>query len=236
MKPIETLEKTKPEIPPWEEKETIKRRWTRFVNRLLQPVRRIQGKIRGWKNSIKHKLKRHYHLHLMLKYQEKHWRAEAIFSAQDRRSKTQTQITGLFESLPRRLVPLRREMEKAVISEKFDARIFRGQYCKMVRTYRGLSTEQVCRLLNSHEDILKIQKKHPALWDNYPFKPEFIEKFEERTSEIYEEQPSFGWFPPIGFPTGAFAQWLSKIYCAEAEYAQFQVWYEEMASKRNTNC
>lgn len=236
MKPIETLEKAKPEIPPWEEKQTIKRRWSRFVNRLLQPIRRIRGRIRGWQSSIEYQVKRHYHLHLMMKYQEKHWYAEAVFSKQDRQSKAQTQVTGLFESLSRRLIALHREMEKAPISDSFDARIFRGKYCKIVRTYRGLSREQACRLLNSHNDILQTAKRHPSYWFHYPFTPEFLEKFEERTIEIREESPSFGWFPPLGFPTDAFAEWLSKIYCAEAEYAQFRVWYEEVTSKRNTNC
>lgn len=236
MRPSETLGKAKPEIFPWEEKRTVKKRWSLFVSRLLQPVYCIRGKIRRWRISTEYKMKRHYHLHLMLKYQEKHWRAEAIFIAQDRQNKSQTHITGLFESLPRRLVPLRREMEKTVILEKFDARVFRGRYCKTVRTYRGLSRKQACRLLNSHKDILETGKRHPSYWHHYPFTPEFLEKFEDRISEIREEQPSFGWFPSMGFPTGAFAQWLSKIYCAEDELAQFQIWYEEMISKEHRGC
>lgn len=237
VKPIKTLEKLEDEIPPWGQKRTVRKRWSLFVNRLLLPFRRLRGKIKSWHGSIERKFKRHYHLHLMMKYEEKHLCADSIFDRQDRQSKARTTVTGLFESLPRRLVALQREMERAPVSEKFDARIFRGQYCKMVRTYRGLSREQVCRLLNSHKDILQTGKRHPSYWIQYPFTPEFLEKFEERIIEIYEEHPSFGgWLPPMGFPTGAFAQWLSKIYRAEDEYAQFQVWYEEMTARPNRNC
>lgn len=205
--------------------------WEPILQKILAPERRFRARLRSFFWSVKMRAKKHYHLHLMLQNEEKHWRVDSIFHSQNRTDKTPKKIEGLFESLPRHLAPLRREMASIVVGQSSDQRKFRGQFAKVAREYRGLSRAQVCRLLNSHRDLMELGRKHPSYWFEFPFTPAFIEKFEEQTETIFEEITQ-GFLFGAGFPTQDFVRWLSKIYCAEDEFSKFKDWYGDLASKR----
>ena len=205
--------------------------WEPILQKILAPVRCFRARLRSLFWSVKMHAKKHYHLHLMLKNEEKHWRADSIFRSQSRRDKTPKKVEGLYESLPRHLSPLRRKMTSKTVEQSFDPRKFRGQFVKAAREYRGLSRAQVCRLLNSHKDLTEFGRKHPSYWFEFPFTPAFIEKYEEQTETIFEEITQ-GFLFGAGFPTQDFARWLSQIYCVEDEFSQFKEWYGNLASKR----
>lgn len=181
---------------------------------------------------VKCHLKRHYHLHLMLRYEYKHWLAKGIFQAQDRRENEPKKVEVLFDSLPRKLTKLQKEMNSAMPGlTVLEQRKFRGQFIKIVREHRGLSREQTCRLLNSHKDFFVLGERHSSYWSHFPFNPAFIKKFEEDTPSLMEEFRG-GFLSGIGFPTEAFTEWLSAIYCAEEEFVQFNERYSEIYLKQ----
>lgn len=181
---------------------------------------------------VKHHLKCHYHLHLMLRYEYKHWLAKGIFQAQDQREREPKKVEALFDSLSRKLTKLEKEMSSAMPDmNALEQRKFRGEFAKIVREHRGLSREQTCRLLNSHKDLLSFGGRHPSYWSIFPFSPSFIKKFEENTPSLMEEFKG-GFLSGVGFPTEAFARWLSVIYCAEEEFNQFNEWYARILLKQ----
>lgn len=180
---------------------------------------------------LKSHLKRHYHLHLMLRYEEKHWLADRIFHKQDRRNEEPKKVEGLLDSVSRKLMALDREMSNAMPDSPIEQRKFRGQFIKTMREHRGLSRAQTCRLLNSHKDFIARGRKHPSYWYFFPFDPSFIEKFEEDTPSIAEEFIG-GFVSGLGFPSEDFARWLSVIYCTEEEFARFEARYSELSLKK----
>lgn len=205
--------------------------WEPTFQKILAPGRRIRWRLRSLFWRMQHRLKCHFHLYLTLRHEEKHWNVDLIFRAQARRERESKKIEGLFDTLARRLAPLRREMESAAPDTNVNLRRFRGKFAKIVREHRGLSRPQVCRLLNSHRDLSVLARSHPSYWCEFPFTPAFIEKFEEDTANIFEEITQ-GFLFGAGFPTEAFAKWLSEIYCAEEEFAQFKEWYAKLTLKQ----
>lgn len=208
--------------------------WEPVLQKFLAPGRRFWWRLRSLFWRMQYCLKRHFHLYLMLRHEEKHWKVELIFRAQARREREPKKIEGLFDSLARRLAPLRREMESVAPATNVELRKFRGKFAKIVREQRGLSRAQVCRLLNSHKDLSVLARPHPSYWHEFPFTPTFIEKFEEETANIFDEITQ-GFLFGAGFPTEAFVKWLSEIYCAEEEFAQFKEWYATLALKQIEN-
>lgn len=191
---------------------------------------KVMSRFRSLYWTVKTHLKRHYHLHLMLKNQHKHWQVGSYFHSQDRRQREPKEVQRLFETLPRRLTILRKQMEAASSDTGSVQRRFRGQFAKIVREHRGLSREQVCRLLNSHKYLSDMGNRHPSYWNEFPFTPEFIKKFEDDTASLFEEITQ-GFLFGAGFPTEDFARWLSEIYCAENEFTQFKEWYANLPMK-----
>jgi|GEM_PF-3130234 len=207
----------------------------RFLAKILAPYRKVKIRVKSFVWRIKFHFQRHYQLHLTLKHEEKHILANAIFDSQKRREKESQEVQEMFGALPRRLSPLRRKMESARPEPKADLRGFRGEFVKIVREHRGLSREQVCRLLNSHREFSFLAHRYPSYWFKFPFKPEFLKKFEEDTATIIDAGfggGGFGLMAAAGFPTENFAAWLSKIYLAEEEFAQFREWYEAVTLKQ----
>lgn len=209
------------ELSPWLNRP---QRWWRSL------FQKAMSRFRSLYWTTKNHLKRHYHLHLMLKNQEKHWRLVSYFHAEDRRQREPKEVQGLFETLPRRLRILRNQMESASSDTMLVQRRFRGQFVKIVREHRRLSREQVCRLLNSHRYLSDMGNRHPSYWSEFPFTPAFIEKFEEDTAILFEEITQ-GFLFGAGFPTEDFARWLAEIYCAEKEFTQFKEWYAKLPLK-----
>ncbi|MBX2995345.1 MAG: hypothetical protein KF681_10990 [Bdellovibrionaceae bacterium] len=201
--------------------------WEPIVQKSLNPARRIRSQLRRAFWRMKMRVKKHYHLHLVLRDEEKHWRVAAIFQTQSRREKEPKQVTKIFETLPRRLRTLRKKMDNASPESSSNHRRYRGEFIKIVREHRGLSREQACSLLNSHRDLSVLARRHPSYWLEFPFTPAFIQKFEESTNTIFEEITQ-GFLFGAGFPTQEFARWLSEIYLAGEEFAEFKVWYEEL--------
>lgn len=203
---------------------------SQFLKPLRDLISRVKFRVRGVIYKLKYYSKRHYYLYLVLKHEQTHFRAKDVFSFQDR-STRKDGIEDLYGSLSRRLIPLCRTMENIVPAEDFESRFFRGHFVKVVRIYRRLSREQLCRLLNSHQDLYILGRRHPSLWDHFPFKPEFIEQFEERTSTIKEEITQ-GFLFGAGFPTRFFSEWIAQICCAEAEYDDFLKWYQNLECRK----
>lgn len=215
-------------------RERIPSLWEPALQKLLAPGRKFRWRLRSLFWSMQYRLKRHYHLHLMLRHEEKHWKVGFVFRSQARREREPKKVEGLFDTLSRRLIPLRREMESVAPDTNMNLRRFRGKFAKIAREHRGLSRTQVCRLLNSHKDLSVLGRPHPSYWNEFPFTPAFIEKFEEETANIFEEI-THGFLFGAGFPTEDFARWLSEIYCAEEEFAQFKEWYAKLAMTKTEN-
>lgn len=210
----------------------------RISMKILMPFRRMKSKLRSFFWSVRFHLIRHYQLHLVLKNEDKHILASGIFESQRRIEREPKEIEGLFRTISRRLAPLRNTMESVSPLKDADIRGFRGQFVKTVREHRGLSREQVCRLLNSHKEFFIRGHRYYAYWMNFPFTPDFIEKFEEQTTTLIDQGfggGGFGGFGAAGFPTDEFAGWLSKIYCAEEEYTEFKSWYTRLELKKYEN-
>lgn len=206
--------------------------WELIVQKTLAPGRRLRSQIHSVFWRIKMRAKKHYHLHLMLRNEEKHWRASSIFHAQARKEREPKQVTGMLETLPRRLMVLRKKMKSAMPDTNMNHRKYRGEFIKIVREHRGLSRVQTCRLLNSHRDLSVLARRHPSYWFEFPFTPAFIEKFEDDTAKVIEEITQ-GFLFGAGFPTEDFTRWLSEIYVAEEQFAQFKEWYKELPRTRN---
>lgn len=206
-----------------------------WSHRALEKVRTPFRKLRWWLQRFvwgaKNRLKHHYHIHLMLKYEQRHWLADSIFGSQTRSEKQRKKIEELLGTLPRKLVALQREMEGFSREQFGRERKFRGQFAKIAREHRGLSRKQVCRLLNSHRDLIVLGRRHHSYWFQFPFTPSFIEKFEENTGDIFEEITQ-GFLFGAGFPTQDFLRWLAQIYRVEDEFAEFQIWYEMLLLKK----
>ena len=202
----------------------------RFLESPKRLISKLGIKVRAFIYTLRYHSKRHYHLYLMLKHEKTHFLAEGIFSAQDRAVRKDG-AADLYGSLPRKLIPLRRTMENIIFAEDSESRFFRGQFVRTVRLYRKLSREQLCLLLNSHQDLQTLGRRHPSLWEHFPFKPEFIEQFEERTSTIKEEI-SQGFLFGAGFPTGSFSQWVAQVCVAKSEYDEFLRWYQNYESRK----
>lgn len=205
-------------------------KWMRFLKGPQKLVSNFRIKVRAFIYKLRYHSKRHYHLYLMLKHEQTHFRAKTIFSAQDRTAR-KNDAEDLYGSLSRRLVPLCRTMENIVLVEDCESRFFRGKFVKTVRLYRKLSREQLCLLLNSHQNLHTLGHRHQSLWEHFPFKPEFIEQFEERTSTIREEITQ-GLFFGAGFPTGSFSQWIAQVCGAKAEHDEFLRWYQNHEGRK----
>lgn len=206
--------------------------WETIVQKALDPWRRFRSRLRSAFWAVKMRAKKHYHLHLMLRNEEKHWRVNSIFHSQSRQEREPKQVMGMFETLPLRLRVLRKKMNSAMPDMNANHRKYRGEFVKIVREHRGLSREQLCRLLNSHRDLPMLARRHPSYWLEFPFTPAFIEKFEDGTATIIEEITQ-GFLFGAGFPTEDFARWLSELYVAEEQFVQFKEWYEKLPSTQN---
>ena len=204
--------------------------WKMIVQRASVPWRRFRSYLRSSFWFVKMRAKKHYHLHLLLQNEEKHWRVNSIFHSQSRKAREPKQVTGMLETLPRRLTVLRKKMKSVAPDTSMNHRKYRGEFVRIVRDYRGLSREQTCRLLNSHRELSVFARRHPSYWHEFPFTPTFIEKFENHTETIVEEFTQ-GFLFGAGFPTEDFARWLSEIYCADKEFEQFKKWYAMLPSK-----
>lgn len=197
--------------------------WIRILKSRLGTIYRIWRKICFFAYTVKYHTKRHYHLHLVFQNEEKIWRAQSVFSTQDRATRKDG-IEDLYGSVSRRLIPLYKKIENTIPHKNFDSRTFRGQFAMLTRMHRGLSRKQLCLLLNSHADLYNFGRRHPSLWLHFPFSPSFIEQFEERTSTIPEEITQ-GFLFGAGFPTEFFSNWIAQICCAENEFQEFKKWY-----------
>lgn len=201
--------------------------WKILVQKSLNPAKRLRSQMRSAFWRVKMRAKKHYHLHLMLRNEEKHWRVAAVFRTQSLEEKKPKQVTKIFETLPRRLRPLQKKMVNASPESNLKHRRYRGEFIKIVREHRRVSKEQTCFLLNSHNDLSVLARRHPSFWLEFPFTPAFIQKFEDSTNDITEEITQ-GFLFGAGFPTLEFVRWLSEIYDASEEFAEFKVWYEEL--------
>lgn len=92
-------------------------------------------------------------------------------------------------------------------------RPFRQKFCKLARESKGLTKEELCAELNSHPDILKLEKL-PGYKYFYPITPDLLEKLENEITKIVEYQPySMGWLAPglCGTPTKDIAGIIARV-------------------------
>lgn len=200
--------------------------WTR-----TNVFRYFKRKVNCLFSPTMYKLKRHYHLHLSMRDTEVRWKVDHIFRNRDYRSQQQT-IQSLHGTLKRALVPMRNTMLNGPIGNNFDIRSFRGLFVKTVRMYRGLSRKQLCRLLNSHPVWFELGDKHPSYWLEFPFTPEFIERFEER-AESLREPIGFGFLFAEGFPAENFAAVIADVCHAKEDFDEFKEWYRKLELSPN---
>lgn len=193
-------------------------------------VRPIRIKIKAEAAEIKYQLKRHYHLHLQLKKSDALWRVESHFARQDNKASKEN-IEYLHGTLKRCLVPLQNNMRAASFTQATDNRAFRGAFVKSIRLYRGLSREQLCRIINCHPALTEAAKKHGSLWSWFPLKAEFLEQFEERTNQIFEEI-TMGSLGGVGFPTETFTRLVAQVCRAQENYKEFRCWYSEVEIRK----
>lgn len=192
-----------------------------YVNRAIP--REFRMKLAMLRASIVYRAKRHYHLHLVLKKTSVVRDLERHFFLRDQ-ANSEAEVPSIHGTLERSLFGLQKRMTVTKNDPGVSCRPFRGEFVKTVREFRGLSREQLCRLINAHPNLQHLADRHPSLWTQFPYNAEFLRRFEEETDTIFEEITQ-GFLFGVGFPTGSFAELVAKVCSAESAHVEFRQWY-----------
>ena len=185
----------------------------------------LRWKIRTFTYPCKRIFKRTIHLYYRFRYDEYLRRVNHYFHLQDR-AREKEGVPALFGTIERELSRVRHRMSPARVALEVDPRIFRAEFCRTVRKFRGLTEKNLCVLLNSRREIAVLDDKYCQLHEFYPFTADFIKRFELNILSIQDFMPN-GPAAGAGFPTEDFTKLIAKACNADTHYPEFERWYED---------
>lgn len=187
----------------------------------------LRWKYNEYSYRLRKFFKRLIHLSVRFIFEKRLKHFESACRETDRPANSKSQVAFLQGTLRRSLRGLKNEMmsseELARPSFLRNVRPFRGKFCRKVREFRKISRSELCRLLNAHPEIARLDERYPCFLHYYPFNERFLENLECDISKIVE-YCSQGMLFGVGFPTEELARLIAEICNATAEFSEFQLW------------